>query len=104
MLAELNAKMYANMVIIKSTINALKEKMGPNPEENEAIVEHQDIPAEDVAVMPVKGLRKQRRVLNLAADSRQKRKGGTQKNCGSRRKSDVACRKVSHHATVASCT
>jgi hypothetical protein len=65
--------------------------------------EHQDIPSEDVAVMPVKGLRKKRRVLNLAADSRQKWKNGTRRNCGSKRKSDVAYRKVPHCAIVARC-
>jgi hypothetical protein len=40
MLAKLNAKMDANLVVIKSTINAFKEKMEPNPEENEVVVEH----------------------------------------------------------------
>jgi hypothetical protein len=38
MLAELNAKMDANLTVIKSTINAFNKELEPNPEQNEAIV------------------------------------------------------------------
>jgi hypothetical protein len=76
-------------------------KTVPDPKMMQSMEEHQEIPTEDVAVMPVKGLRKQRRVRYLAAESRRKRKDGTRRIHGSRRKLDVACRKVSRHAKVA---
>jgi hypothetical protein len=81
--------------------NKEKTKTEQDIEMMQSMEEHQDVPSEDVIVMPGKGLRKQRRVLNPAAHSRQKEKSGSRRNCGSRRKSDVACRKVSRHATVA---
>jgi hypothetical protein len=61
-------------------------KIDLDPEMMQSVEEHQDIPIEDVAMMPVKGLRKKCRVLNLAPDSRQKKEDGTWRNCGSRRK------------------
>jgi hypothetical protein len=51
--------------------------------------------------MSVREPRKRRRVCNLAAEGRQKRKERTWGNRGSRRKSAVACRKVSRRAKVA---
>jgi hypothetical protein len=41
MLAELNAKMDANLAVIKSTINAFKEKMEPNPESTNYLTRYQ---------------------------------------------------------------
>jgi hypothetical protein len=63
--------------------------------------EHQEVPKEDAAVMPVVGPKNQCRVKNLAADSRQKRKDGTRRIHESRRKLAASCRKVSHCAAVA---
>jgi hypothetical protein len=63
--------------------------------------EHHEIPNREATVKPVKGLKKQRRVCNLATERRQKKQERTQRNHGSRRKLAVACRKVSRHATVA---
>jgi hypothetical protein len=64
--------------------------------------EHQEIPTEDAAVMPVVELRKRHRVQNLAVESRQKRKDRTREDHGSWRKLAAACRKkVSRHAIVA---
>jgi hypothetical protein len=63
--------------------------------------EHQDILKGEATVMLVGEPRKRRRVCNLATECRQKRNESTQGNCGSRRKSSAACRKVSPHAKVA---
>jgi hypothetical protein len=63
--------------------------------------EHQEISKEEAAVMPVGGLRKQRRDRNLAAGHRQKPKGRIQASCDSRRRLTVACEKMTRRATVA---
>jgi hypothetical protein len=67
----------------------------------QSIEEHQEVLTEDAAVMPVKGLRKRRRVWNPAAERRQKVKERTRGNSGSRRKLSATCRKVSRRAKVA---
>jgi hypothetical protein len=97
------AKFEEKIDLMMATWNTHTEamKVEQDPETMRSVEEHQEIPSEDVAVMPVKGLRKQRRVLNPAAHSSQKKKDGTRRDFGSRRKSEVACRKVSRHATVA---
>jgi hypothetical protein len=66
----------------------------------QSIEEHQEIPKEDAAVMPVGGPRKGRRSCNLAAERCQKMSERTQGNSGSRRKSAAACRKVSRRAKL----
>jgi hypothetical protein len=63
--------------------------------------EHQEIPKEEAAVLPVGEPRKRRRVCSLAAERRQKRKERTRRNRGSRRESAAACRKVYRRAKVA---
>jgi hypothetical protein len=63
--------------------------------------EHQEIPIEDAAVIPVGGLRKRRRDRNLAAGRRQKPKKRIQASFESEKRSAAACKKVSRHATVA---
>jgi hypothetical protein len=76
--------------------------MEANPEEKEAVVVRQDIPYEVATVMPVRGLRKWRRVRKLATECRQKLKELTQGDCGFRRELAAASRKkVSRHAMVA---
>jgi hypothetical protein len=62
----------------------------PNTEMMQSAEEHQDIPNEVAAVMPVRGLRKRRRVWKLAAERHQKPKEGTRGYCGSRRRVTVA--------------
>jgi hypothetical protein len=57
--------------------------------------EHQEITKGEAAVMPVGEPRKRRRVCNLAAERRQKRKERTRGYRGSRRKSAAACKRVS---------
>jgi hypothetical protein len=73
----------------------------PDPGIMQSIEEHQGIPKEDAAVMPIGGLRKRRMVQNLAAERRQKRKEITRGNNTSRRTSVAACREVSRRAKVA---
>jgi hypothetical protein len=51
--------------------------------------------------MPVRELRKKHRIQNLAVESHQKRKNGTQRIHGSKRKSAIAHRKMTHSAKVA---
>jgi hypothetical protein len=73
----------------------------PDPGMMQSVEEHQKTPKEDAPVMPVGGPRKRRRVCNLSAERRQKRKDRTRGNGGYRRKSDAACRKVCRRAKVA---
>jgi hypothetical protein len=73
----------------------------PDPEMMQSIEEHQAIPKEDAAVMPIGGPRKRHRVCNLAAEHRQKMRERTRGNSGSRRKLAGACKKVSCRAKVA---
>jgi hypothetical protein len=63
--------------------------------------EHQEVPKEEAAVMPVGDLMKQVRDWNLAAGRRQKPKGRIQAICESQKKLTVANRKVSHRAALA---
>jgi hypothetical protein len=77
-------------------------KIEQDPGIMQSAVEHQEVPKEDTAVMPFIAPRKGHRVQNLAADNCQKRKDGTRRIHGSRRKLAAACRKMmSRHATVA---
>jgi hypothetical protein len=73
----------------------------PHPGIMQSTEEHQGIPKEEAAVLPLGEPRKRRRVCNLAAERRQKRKERTRGNNGSRRKSAAACRQVSRRAKVA---
>jgi hypothetical protein len=56
-----------------------------NPEGMECESKHQEVPKEEVAVMPVRGLKKQCGERNLAAGRHQKPKGRIQASCESRR-------------------
>jgi hypothetical protein len=47
-------------------------KTGPDPGMTQSVEEHQGIPKREIAVMPVGGLRKRRRVRKQAAERRQK--------------------------------
>jgi hypothetical protein len=73
----------------------------PDPGMMQSTEEHQEIPKGEAAVMPVGEPRKRRRVRNLAAERRQKRKERIRRSCESKRRSTVACRKVSRRAKVA---
>jgi hypothetical protein len=67
----------------------------------QSIEEHQEILKGEAAVMPVGEPWERRRVCNLGAERRQKRKERTRGNCGSRRKLTAACRKVTRREKVA---
>jgi hypothetical protein len=62
--------------------------------------DHQDIPKGEATVMRVGEPRKRRRVCNVAAERRRKRKERTRGQTGYMRKSAAACRKVSRLAKV----
>jgi hypothetical protein len=81
--------------------DANTEKIELNPGMMQSVEEHQDIPSEDVTVMPLGEPRKQRRGRKLTARRRGEPKEPTRENCGFLRKLAVACRKVSRYATVA---
>jgi hypothetical protein len=84
-----------------TTCDEATEKTEPGPDMMQSAEEHQDVPREEAAVMPVRGLRKRRRVWKLAAERRQKPKEATRGHCGSRRRVTVAGKRTSRHATVA---
>jgi hypothetical protein len=77
------------------------EKTEPDPGMMQSVGEHQEVPKEDAAVMPVRGLRKRRRDRNLATGRCQKPKGRIRESCESRRRSTIAGRKMTRCATVA---
>jgi hypothetical protein len=77
------------------------EKIGPDSGMMQSVAEHQEVPREDAAVMPVRQLRKQRRGRKQAAGRREEPKELNRGICGSREKLAATCRKVSHRATVA---
>jgi hypothetical protein len=66
----------------------------------QSVEEHQEIPKEEAAVIPVGGLRKRRREQNLAAGRRQKPKGRTHASCESRRRPTIAGKKMTRRAIV----
>jgi hypothetical protein len=76
------------------------EKTEANQEEKESAEEHEDIPNEDVAVMPVAEPRKRCRDRKSTAGQRGEPNELNRGNCGSRKKLAAACRKVSRHAAV----
>jgi hypothetical protein len=110
MVEEMNAKVDGNQPEMRSTVCAIRSELdettacngatetGPNPGMMQSKEEHQEIPKGEAVVMPAGGSRKRRRVCNLAAERRQKRKERTWGKSGFRRKSAAACRKVSHLA------
>jgi hypothetical protein len=67
----------------------------------QSIGEHQEVPKEEVAVMPVGGLRKRCRDRNLAARRRQKPKRRIRASRESQKTLTIAGRKVSRRARVA---
>jgi hypothetical protein len=92
---------YERMMACLGKTEADTEKTEPDPGLMQSTEEHQEIPKEEAAVMPVGEPRKRRKVCNLAAEHRQKRKERTRENRGSWRKSAAACRKASRRAKVA---
>jgi hypothetical protein len=89
------------MMACLGKMEADTEKTEPDPGMMQSIEERQEIPKGEATVMLVREPRKRRRVWSLAVERRQKQKERTRGNCGSRRKSAAACRKVSRCARVA---
>jgi hypothetical protein len=67
----------------------------------QTIGQHREVPKEEVALMPVGGLRKRRRDRNLAAGRRQKTNGRIQATCESQKRLTVADRKMTRCVKVA---
>jgi hypothetical protein len=67
----------------------------------QSIAEHQEVPKEEAAAMPVRGLRKRCRDRNLTAGRRQKGKGRIQASCESQKRLTVSGRKMTCRARVA---
>jgi hypothetical protein len=95
------AKFEEIMDLMKATLNTHTEAKKIDPRMMQSIQEHQDVPSEDVAVMPVAKPRKWRRVRKLTAGRRGEPKELNRGNHGSWKMLAAACRKVSCHATVA---
>jgi hypothetical protein len=89
------------MTTCQNTMEANTVKTEPDQGMMSSMEEHQGIPKGEVTVMPVRELRKQRRVQKLAAECRQKPKERTLGYCGSWKRVTVAGKRMSHHATVA---
>jgi hypothetical protein len=86
-------RMDAIFETYKKRMRATK-KTEQNPEMMQSAEEHQDVPSEDIAVMPVKGLKKWRRGRKSTAGRRGEPKELNRGNCRSRKKLAAACRKV----------
>jgi hypothetical protein len=94
-------KVCQEMTACHEAMEADTEKIEPGPGIMQSIEECQEIPKGEAAVMPVGGLRKQRRIQSLAAEHRQKPKERTRGCCGSWKRVTVAGRRMTCHARVA---
>jgi hypothetical protein len=77
---------------------AYTEKIQNDPIIMRSVAEYQEVPKEEAAVMPVGGLRKQRRDRNLKVGRRQKLKGRIQASCDFRKRLNVASRRMTRCA------
>jgi hypothetical protein len=105
-LETIHNKMDAIQMIVEPKTKTNQEKIEAtflkgNLKEKERKSEHQEVPKEEAAVMPVRGLRKRGWDWNLVTGHHQKPKGRIQASCESRKRLTVACRKMTHHARVA---
>jgi hypothetical protein len=100
MMAMVDAYHERIMACLRKT-EAHTEKTEPDPGMMQSVEEHQEIPKEEAASMPVGGLRKWRRDRNLAAGRHQKPKGRIQASCESRSRLTIAGKKMTRRATVA---
>jgi hypothetical protein len=76
-------------------------KIEKDPGMMQSVEEHQEMPTEDAAVVPVKGLRKRHRGRKLTAGRRGQPKEGTRGYYGSRTRVTVPSKRTFRHATVA---
>jgi hypothetical protein len=72
-----------------------------SPEMMQSIGEHQEVPREEAAVIPVRGWKRRHRGRKQAAGRHGEPKELTQEDCGSWKKLAATCRKASRRATVA---
>jgi hypothetical protein len=93
MMAKLNTHQERPMAHPGTTQIDPVRRMMPSAEE------HHEIPNREAAVMPVRGLKEQRMVCNLAAKHCQRKQEGTRETCGSK-KFATACRGIARRARV----
>jgi hypothetical protein len=72
-----------------------------NPEEMESVMEHREVPNEEVAVKSSATIKRRHRGWKPAAGRRGKPKKMTRGDGGSGRKSAASCRRKSHRAKIA---
>jgi hypothetical protein len=99
---------YMNVDCLETTTcheetKAYTKKIQPDPRMLLSVVEYQDVPKEEAAVMPVGGLRKRCWDRNLAAGCCQKSKGRIQESCESQKRLTITSRKMACGARVAGC-
>jgi hypothetical protein len=92
---------HKSIVASLGQMEANTKKIEQDPGMIQSVEEHQEIPTEDTAIIPVGELRKWRRVWKLTTEHCQKPKEGTRGYWGSRRRVIVAGKRTSRHATVA---
>jgi hypothetical protein len=92
-LAKMEERMTATQA--KTDMKAGREEM------MQSVGEHQEVPREEAAVIPVRGRKRRHRGRKQAAGRHGEPKELTRGDRGSRKKLAAACRKVSRRATVA---
>jgi hypothetical protein len=84
-------------------IEGYTEKIQQDPRMLQSVVEHQDVPKEEAALILVGGLREWRRDWNMTLGCHYKLKGRVQVSCESQKRLTIAGRKMTHCARVAWC-
>jgi hypothetical protein len=101
-LKEMMARMDERMTAIQGKTDVkLEELTGPRDEMMQSAEEHHEIPNECAVVKPVRIRKRRHRGRKETARRRLEPKELNRGDRGSRKKLAAACRKASHHATVA---
>jgi hypothetical protein len=95
------AKMIAKMDAWIEGVEACVGKFEANREKSDAVVEHQEVPKEEVAVESVRGLEDRYGNWHLAVGHRQQLKKWIQGSGGFWKKLAAACRWITHYAIPA---
>jgi hypothetical protein len=101
---QMQAEMEERRTVTQAkTDKKLKELTEPSQEMMQSAEEHQEVPREEAAVIPVRGRKRRHRGQKEAAGRHGEPKELTRGDCGSQKKLAAACRKASRRATVAWC-
>jgi hypothetical protein len=106
LLSKMEERMTANQAKTDGKLRELTETIEktltePSQEMMQSTEEHQEVPREDAAIIPVRRRKRQHRGWKQAAGQRGEPKELTRGDCGSQKKLAAACRKASRRATVA---